>query len=153
MLREVDGDLIHLALQGEFDAIVHGCNCFRTMGAGIARQIKAAFPEAWAADRATIKGDPSKLGSFSSALSRGILVINAYTQFDYRGRGVKADYHAIRQCMSQIAAAHPSLRIGIPRIGAGLAGGDWPTIHSILSEVFHDRDVTIVNYQPPPEPD
>ena len=39
-MKIIKGDLIKLALQGEFDVIVHGCNCFCTMGAGIAKSIK-----------------------------------------------------------------------------------------------------------------
>jgi O-acetyl-ADP-ribose deacetylase (regulator of RNase III) len=39
MIKYVDGDLIKLALKGEFDVIVHGCNCFCQMGAGIAPQM------------------------------------------------------------------------------------------------------------------
>ena len=148
MLRELHGDLIKYALGGEFDAIIHGCNCFCTMGAGIAKQISTTFPEAYQADLATTKGDKTKLGSYSSAMSKGILVINAYSQFDYRGRGVKADYDAIKRCMQQIAADHPTLRIGIPQIGAGLAGGDWPTILAILSDAFNGKQATIVYYRP-----
>ena len=41
--NEVNGDLIKLALKGNFDVIAHGCNCFCTMGAGIAPQMAAAF--------------------------------------------------------------------------------------------------------------
>jgi O-acetyl-ADP-ribose deacetylase (regulator of RNase III) len=33
------GDLLALALAGEFDAIVHGCNCHCTFGRGIAAAI------------------------------------------------------------------------------------------------------------------
>lgn len=149
MLKELRGDLIKMALDGEFDAIVHGCNCFCTMGAGIAKQIRSTFPEAYRADCATAKGDRGKLGTYSSALSRRILVINAYTQFDYRGRGTKVDYDALSRCMENIAANHPSLRIGIPQIGAGLAGGNWPTIHSVLSETFKNLEASVVYYQPP----
>lgn len=47
------GDLIKLAKKGKFDIIVHGCNCFCEMGAGIARQIKKTFPEAYRADMET----------------------------------------------------------------------------------------------------
>ena len=47
------GDLIALAKAGEFDVIVHGCNCQCAMDAGIAKQIKAEFPAAYAADCAT----------------------------------------------------------------------------------------------------
>ncbi len=40
---EIKGDLIELAKQGNFDVIAHGCNCFCTMGAGIAVPMKIAF--------------------------------------------------------------------------------------------------------------
>ena len=42
-MKTVKGDLIHLALAGEFDVIVHGCNCYCTMGVGIAKTIKQKF--------------------------------------------------------------------------------------------------------------
>ncbi len=35
-LNIINGDLIDLAKNGNFDVIIHGCNCFRTMGVGIA---------------------------------------------------------------------------------------------------------------------
>ena len=91
----MQGDLIALAKVGEFDVIVHGCNCFCTMGAGIAKGIRAAFPAAYDADLATTPGDRSKLGTctFAQVESSGspLVVVNAYTQFDYRGRGTKLD--------------------------------------------------------------
>lgn len=31
MLKIIHGDLIKLALLGDFDVIVHGCNCFNMM--------------------------------------------------------------------------------------------------------------------------
>jgi O-acetyl-ADP-ribose deacetylase (regulator of RNase III) len=43
MYQEIKGDLIELAKQGNFDVIAHGCNCFCTMGAGIAVPMKIAF--------------------------------------------------------------------------------------------------------------
>ena len=74
------GDLIALALAGEFDVIIHGCNCQHTMGAGIAKQIKSHFPAAYAADCATPKG-ASKLGQISSATvdcnGRELIIVNA----------------------------------------------------------------------------
>ena len=41
--QEIYGDLIELAKQGKFNVIAHGCNCFCTMGAGIAVPMKEAF--------------------------------------------------------------------------------------------------------------
>jgi O-acetyl-ADP-ribose deacetylase (regulator of RNase III) len=35
---------------------------------------------------------------------------------------------------------------GMPKIGAGLAGGDWELIESIIDEELSGESVTIVNY-------
>ena len=45
-MRTIRGDLLQFALDGEFEAIVHGCNCQCVMGKGIALAIKQRFPEA-----------------------------------------------------------------------------------------------------------
>ncbi len=66
-MKRVEGDLVALARAGRFDAIVHGCNCFCDMEAGIARAIARAFPEAHAVDRATQAGDAGKLGTVTVA--------------------------------------------------------------------------------------
>ena len=104
-VKVVEGDLIKLAIEGDFDVIIHGCNCFCTMGAGIAKGIKSEFPEAYKADVNTAKGSREKLGTFSSAtVTRNnyeITIINAYTQHNWRGRGVKADYEAIQKVFHQ----------------------------------------------------
>ena len=98
--HKIKGDLIKLAIKGDFDVIIHGCNCFCTMGAGIAKSIKAAFPEAYKADMETLKGDKEKLGNFSAAnIKRNgqeITIVNAYTQYHYGGPGIKVDYRAIQ---------------------------------------------------------
>ena len=98
--HKIKGDLIKLAIKGDFDVIIHGCNCFCTMGAGIAKSIKTAFPEAYKADLETLKGDKEKLGNFSAAnIKRNgqeITIVNAYTQYHYGGPGIKVDYNAIQ---------------------------------------------------------
>jgi O-acetyl-ADP-ribose deacetylase (regulator of RNase III) len=64
-MKIVNGDLIYLARNCEFDLIVLGCNCFCSMGAGIGRGIKATFPAAFVADSATARNDRFKLSTFS----------------------------------------------------------------------------------------
>ena len=138
--------------EGRFDVIACACNCQRVMMAGIARSIKALFPAAYEADCQTAKVERSKLGTCSFAdcptPSDVVTVVNAYTQFHWRGRGLKADYNAIRSCMAWIKANYPGKRIGLPKIGAGLAGGDWSIISAIIAEELSDEAVTIVEYQP-----
>ncbi|MEM8880271.1 MAG: macro domain-containing protein [Pseudomonadota bacterium] len=128
--------------------IVHGCNCMNTMGAGIAKSIAAAFPEAFSADKATLKGDVAKLGTISRAtvIRDGvhITIVNAYTQFDYKGRGRKVDYDALRSCFRAVGHEFPNARIGYPMIGAGLAGGDWDKIAPIINQELSGCDHCLV---------
>lgn len=149
-MQTIRGDLIQLALDGKFDVIVHGCNCQCQMGKGIALSIKKRFPEAYAADCATSKGDPAKLGTLSVAEvrreNRTFYVVNGYTQFHWQGKGVKADYAAIRNVIRLVKARFVGKRIGYPKIGAGLAGGDWETIASIIEDELAGEDHTFVEY-------
>jgi O-acetyl-ADP-ribose deacetylase (regulator of RNase III) len=151
-MKIIKGDLIKLALAGKFDSIVHGCNCFCTMGGGIAKTIKNEFPEAYEADCKTEKGSKDKLGTYSHAtIARGgneITVINAYTQHDFKGPGMKADYDAIRAVFRKIKSDFSGKRIGYPKIGAGLAGGDWDQISKIIDEELAGEDHTLVAFAP-----
>lgn len=149
-MKTVTGNLIALAEDGEFDVIVHGCNCFCTMGAGIAKSIKSHFPAAYKADSKTEKGAKSKLGTISYAtigLSKGnLIVVNAYTQYNWRGTGKKVDYVAVRSVFKEIKEKFTGLRIGYPAIGAGLAGGDWNIISSIINEELDQEKHTFVKF-------
>jgi O-acetyl-ADP-ribose deacetylase (regulator of RNase III) len=149
-MKTVRGDLIKLALEGSFDVIIHGCNCFCTMGAGIARAIRDEFPEAAAADAATLAGDRAKLGTITTAtVRRGaheITVVNGYTQFHYHGAGTLVDYEAVRSVMRAAVRQFAGRRIGYPKIGAGLARGDWDAIAAIIDEELAGEDHTLVEF-------
>ncbi len=139
-----------MALEGKFDVIVHGCNCFCTMGAGIAKQIKNTFPAAYEADQKTDKGNKAKLGTMSCVLiNRGgikFTIVNGYTQYNWRGSGVLVNYEAVRSVFKHIKFTFPGKRIGYPKIGSGLAKGDWETISSIIDEELDGEDHTLVKY-------
>jgi O-acetyl-ADP-ribose deacetylase (regulator of RNase III) len=152
-MRIIEGDLIALAKDGQLDVIAHGCNCHHTMAAGLAAQIRRHFPDAYAADLATPFGDRAKLGTCSFAeveTEKGVLtVVNAYTQFrpSTGAAGVvDVDYDAVRSCMAWLKSTCHGLRIGLPQIGAGLAGGDWTRISGIIAEELAGEDVTIVKF-------
>lgn len=149
-MKTVKGDLIELAIDGKFDVIIQGCNCFCTMGAGIAKTIKKVFPEAYQADLETENGDQSKLGTISWAAVElehsTLIIVNGYTQFNWKGGGRKADYNAIRQVFKQVKQQFTGKRIGYPAIGAGLARGDWSIIAQIIEEELKDEDHTFVEF-------
>ena len=145
------GDLVAMAGGGQFDAIAHGCNCWNTMGAGIAKQIAERFPEAEVADAQTKQGDRRKLGTYTVGHGKtddggAVEVINAYTQYRYgKASEGNVDYAAIRRVMKQIALDYKGKRIGIPRIGAGNAGGCWVTISNIIAHELRGIDHTLVD--------
>jgi O-acetyl-ADP-ribose deacetylase (regulator of RNase III) len=149
-MKITKGDLLRLALSGDFDVIVHGANCQCTMGAGIAKAIRETFPEAYEVDCATAKGDPAKLGTITcAAVSRGartFWVVNAYTQLHYRSAGVRVNYDAVRSSMREVKRRFAGKRIGYPRIGAGLARGDWALLSRIIDEELEGEDHTLVEY-------
>lgn len=153
MIHYIKGDLIELAQKGEIDVLVHGCNCFCTMGAGIAKQVRETWPEAYQADLATKSGDIKKLGTCSSAVIglNTLVVVNAYTQFDFGSGTCHVDYKALRRALQWVRGTWYDKHIGLPHIGAGLAGGDWGIIRSIIEEEFRlQTKVTVVEYAPSP---
>ncbi|MCB0319732.1 MAG: macro domain-containing protein [Bdellovibrionales bacterium] len=151
-MKTLEGDLIQLALEGKFDVIVHGCNCFCEMGAGIAKAFRSHFPECYEADRKTVVGDRKKLGTLTSATIQReeleFVIVNGYTQFHYSQREGPfvplVDYEALRSVMRRMKQQFSGKRIGYPKIGAGLAGGDWSQIAQIIQEELHEEDHTLV---------
>lgn len=146
-MRTTKGDLLNLALEGNFDVIVHGANCFHCMGGGIALQIARNFPEAVEADHATVRGMKGKLGTIShvEVVRKDVrfVVVNAYTQYE---PGRNCDYQAIESAFSIIKKEFTGQRIGYPFIGAGIAGGDWKIISEIIDTELYGENHTAVEF-------
>lgn len=166
MLKYKVGDLLDAALSGDVNVIAHGCNCYNTMGSGIAPQIKRFFPAAYQVDLATKKGDKGKLGTFTYAQmwagecgsdsNHCIGIYNLYTQFGFWGRnkGLRdLDYNAMYDAFDAMTKDLNNfdglIKIGLPKIGAGLAGGDWDIIEVIIEKtlIASGHDVTIYTLQ------
>jgi hypothetical protein len=48
--------------------------------------------------------------------------------------------------MNTVATQFPGKRIGYPKIGAGLAKGDWSVISAIIDEELVGQDHTLVEF-------
>lgn len=151
-LIKTKGNLLDMAVNGDFDVIVHGCNCFNTMGSGIARQIKDRFNAAWKADYDTEPEDYNKLGNYTSAVipNKGgvFVIVNAYTQYQFGGGKDYFEYESFAVILKKLAYSYSDSRFGFPYIGMGLAGGDAPRIISMLEDFANNVDgtVTLVEY-------
>lgn len=151
--NEIEGNLITLAQEGAFDVITHGCNCFCTMGAGIASQMAEAFGcNNYRLEGKNYKGQINKLGQidfgFVEAGGKPLAVVNSYTQYQFGTKTKPFDYEAFFLCMRKINHIFKGKHIGLPQIGSHLAGGDWEVIKQIIKKELIDMNVTIVIYKP-----
>lgn len=173
--NEIEGDLIELALQKKFNVIAHGCNCFCTMGAGIAPQMAKAFgADEFPLELEEIDGEPTynrgdvnKLGQIdyksfkfgktkiyeTYPRSSDITIVNCYTQYGFSrmykdGYEKPLDYNALVLCLKKMNHIFKGLHIGLPQIGCGLAGGDWAVVKLMIQEYLTDCQVTVVIYKP-----
>lgn len=143
MIKYLRGDL----LDSKSDIIAHGCNCSNGFGSGVAKAVSIKYPKVKQAFHDKYEEDGWKLGDVQFVFTHdGKVVANCATQQAYLPRGINhADYDAIRKCMILVKdfAKASNKTIGIPKLGAGLAGGDWAIIEEILKDVFSDYDITI----------
>lgn len=155
-LSEVKGNIIRMAEEGQVEAIVHGCNCVHAMGSGIAGQFARRYPEVPKADiDGSVFNDVTKLGTWTKAAVRSVVnpsivfdVYNMYTQKRpaYDGADV-FEYAAFQrgcEALADYVLDHPEYIIAFPKIGAGLAGGDWNRIRQTILDAFEHTNAQIV---------
>lgn len=139
-LKHAKGNLLDLAEAGEFDVIIHGCNCFNTMGGGIAREIRERYPEVAKVDSKTVSSDYSKLGNWTEETvirengSVEFIVLNCYTQYRISGAHDVFEYAAFQLILQKIEHSYGNRRIGLPYIGMGLARGNKERIMAMIED-------------------
>lgn len=119
--------------------ILHGCNAQGVMGSGVAKLIKDKYPSAYQAYMASIPLNGMELGRVTYAEQMdGKIILNGITQ-EYYGRISErcyVDYQAITDVIWLVNkhAYHQKdiISVAMPKIGAGLGGGDWEIISGII---------------------
>jgi len=137
MIIYKQGNLLDLAEAGEFDVILHGANCFNTMGAGLAREIRNRYPQAAYVDSKTKNGDYNKLGNWTECVAgeqSQFTILNCYTQYKMSRSTDVFEYTAFALILQKLLHFHGQERLGFPYIGMGLAGGSKETILAMIKE-------------------
>ena len=132
-LKHAKGNLLDMAERGNFDIVVQGCNCFNTMGGGIAREIRERYPQCAEVDAATQYGDYMKLGTWTYHKEPKFTIINAYTQYNMSTGEDVFEYTAFQLILEKLARLGP-VRFGFPYIGMGLAKGNKEVILAMLED-------------------
>jgi len=147
----IENRIGNLLEQKDLDAWIQSCNCFCTMGSGVAKEVREKYPEVYEADLATKSGDKKKLGTFSFAKTHdGKIGYNLYGQFNYGRDRQHTDYEAILNGLLKIKAhvkenISSTAKIGLPfKMGCVRGGGNWDTVKGILLHLFNYDPMTLV---------
>ncbi len=146
-MEVINKDILDRIRPNKKTIVIHGCNCFCTMGAGIAKYLMKQYPIILRIDQQTKKGDMMKLGTYTVArITDNFIILNCYTQYDYRrqkGGEPPVDYDAIALCLKKIRHFYPDWEIRSPKIGCGRAGGDWNKVDALFESILYGRNVKI----------
>lgn len=124
--------------------ILHGCNAQGAMGSGFAAGVAALYPDARQAYLDRHAQEPLKLGEIIPFDCGRHIIINGITQ-EFYGRDpnfVYVSYDAVAEVIRAVNEMvklspeniAPIPRVALPKIGAGLANGDWAKIEQIIEE-------------------
>ena len=148
----VVGDLIE---SGE-PVIAHGCNTVGVMGAGIARVVKAAWPEVYDQYDAACADGTFDAGSAQRCVgANDRTVYNLGTQ---RNPGASATYWLVFLSFANMFESMKTWghgRVAVPRIGCGIGGLDWSGVEGAIEAALDNvgAEIEVVVYTHPSEAD
>ncbi len=138
--------------------IAHVCNDVGGWGRGFVRSLSKRWPEpeeAYRAWHAGTKGEPFELGRVQFVpVGAELWVANMVGQHGIRGRRRPAGapppvrYEAIDAALQRVAsfATARGASVHMPRIGCGLAGGNWERVEAIIKARLVAAGVAVVVY-------
>ncbi len=142
------GDLLDV----NYGIIAHGVNCQGVMGSGVAKSIRSRYPKVYGKylnfvqDNNRTSKSSNLLGSVQAVeVHDDLVVLNMFTQDFYGAQGYRfANYEAIARCFETTNKLIKGLdcefkTLNIPKIGAGLANGDWNVIEAIVKSEYKGR--------------
>lgn len=141
MIEIVYGDIF----KDEASILVHGCNSRGVFNAGFARQVAEKYPKAKEAYLEAYKNGDVTLGGYIAVKVDNKIIVNAITQENYGNpkNGPYVDYGAFRNVIKAVLTNFPNDVITMPKIGAGLAGGNWKILQQILLEESVGRTIKV----------
>jgi len=138
------GDIFHT---DGLRAYAHGCDCAGQMDKGVAVAFKKKWPLMYDEYRARCQDGRFRLGDVF-AWSEGEDVV--YTLGIQEQSTQKAKVPALTKSLKTLAELARTAgieRVGLPRIGTGQGGLDWPRVKKVLSEVGRETSVTFVVFE------
>jgi O-acetyl-ADP-ribose deacetylase (regulator of RNase III) len=149
MFTEITGDVFDPA--HGFDAVGHGVNLKGVMGAGIAKTVSTRYPAIMEPYRQACSSGELALGGHQTwEAPDGLLIVNLATQDDL-GRDARlwAVADSVRSALDDLEV-RGARRFGVPQLGCGIGGLDWPRVRACLRDlaVGHPVELVAVTWEP-----
>lgn len=137
--------------------IVHVCNDLGAWGRGLVLALSKKWPQSEQQYRAWSRGEvelPFELEQVQFVqVENELWVANLLGQHGVRRHGgtPPVPYEAIREGLQRVAerGTQESAFVHMPRIGAGLAGGDCRVISRIIDDELVAKNILVMVYDPP----
>lgn len=125
------GDILDFIGTGYSYSIAHNCNCFHTMGAGIAKVLNGVTGgKLLKEDKTTVYGDINKLGGYSRIMHEGNEYFNLYGMFSYSSMlktpnngNVYVHWNSLKHALTNAIVDSVCDDVVIPILGYSHAGG------------------------------
>jgi O-acetyl-ADP-ribose deacetylase (regulator of RNase III) len=138
------GDLFHT---DGLRAYAHGCDCAGGMDSGVAVAFKKKWPLMYEEYRARCQDGRFRLGDVFAWNEGGEVVYNLGIQEQSTQKAKVVALTKSLKTMAELAQKEGIERVGLPRIGTGQGGLDWPRVKKVLSEVGRETSVTFVVFE------
>lgn len=155
-IKYVKGDATNpYIIPNYYSVICHCCNALGAWGRGFVVPLGARFPKAKDKYRELIKttSKDERLGKVSFAkVTKDIVVANIIGQYGIYSKDNKplVNYDAIRQgfetVIKNFKTHNMQFTIHMPKIGCGLAKGDWNVIENIIKDTFLKEKIDVYVY-------
>lgn len=136
-------------------AIIHVCNDIGAWGAGFV----LAISKRWPYPEAQYKAWCQTKTNFTLGFVQPVRVANDITVINMIGqRGIRSirnlcplRYDALETCLTKVAGycKQNNMSVHMPRIGCGLAGGDWEKVEEIINKtlILHGLEVYVYDFE------
>lgn len=133
--------------------IAHVVNDRGGWGRGFVLALSRRYPDAEVAYRRWARqpapdDPPFSLGQVQFvAVAPDLWIANMLAQHGYQtpNNSVPLDYAALERCLEKLAdfTTTQGATVHMPRIGAGLAGGDWERVEALIARCLAKCDATV----------
>lgn len=145
--RYINDDITKTSCQ----AIAHGVNCQGVMGSGVAKALYEAFPvvkeyylKYYQVMKPKISRTSELLGYVDPVFINDRVIFNCFTQDKYGNDSTRyVDYPAVVDCFRELVDNYEQDifdgPLAIPKIGCGLAGGNWEFMEQLINDVVGNK--------------